>query len=367
MAIYKIFPSKDSTIYSNKPTINAGIDEILEIGSINNRQFSGLTTGDDNIKRAVLQFSDADIATLKTLRSGSAFEIGLKMYLAGATSLPLDYTIECYPLSQSWDMGTGRFLDDPNPKNGISWFTRGAYLENLLWSTGAGQQSYLYTTGGGTWNSSFSASQSFNYISNKDINMNVTQIVDQWFSGSIPNNGLILKMTGSLELYPSSSLEAKFFSVDTHTIYPPCLELRWNDTVYNTGSTSNTTVTTDSFILLAENNIGEYKQDTKYRMKIRARDRFPARNFTTSSEYLTWKYLPQQSYWSVQDYRTNEPIIDFNSTYTKLSADTNSNYFTLYTNGLQPERYYKLVIKVVLESTGEELIIDNDLIFKITR
>jgi hypothetical protein len=35
-------------------------------------------------------------------------------------------------------------------------------------------------------------------------------------------------------------------------------------------------------------------------------------------------------------------------------------------NGLEPERYYKIIIKVVLVS-GESYIIDNNLIFKIVR
>ena len=31
MAIYKIFPEKDTTIYSDYPTLNTGLDQILEI------------------------------------------------------------------------------------------------------------------------------------------------------------------------------------------------------------------------------------------------------------------------------------------------------------------------------------------------
>ena len=32
MAVYRIFPQQDAFIYSETPTANAGLDEILEIG-----------------------------------------------------------------------------------------------------------------------------------------------------------------------------------------------------------------------------------------------------------------------------------------------------------------------------------------------
>ena len=35
MAVYKLFPSKDASIYSFYPTMNTGIDSIIEIGNLN--------------------------------------------------------------------------------------------------------------------------------------------------------------------------------------------------------------------------------------------------------------------------------------------------------------------------------------------
>ena len=42
----------------------------------------------------------------------------------------------------------------------------------------------------------------------------------------------------------------------------------------------------------------------------------------------------------------NEYIIDFDSRYTQISADATSSYFDIYMNGLEPERYYKILIQV---------------------
>ena len=61
MAIYKIFPSKDATIYSRYPNKNTGLDEILSV-SIEDAQDSGNT----QTNRALIQFSDTEISDVIT-------------------------------------------------------------------------------------------------------------------------------------------------------------------------------------------------------------------------------------------------------------------------------------------------------------
>jgi hypothetical protein len=59
-------------------------------------------------------------------------------------------------------------------------------------------------------------------------------------------------------------------------------------------------------------------------------------------------------------------VIDFDTSYTKISADSGSNYFTVHMDGLEPERYYQLMIKTIVE--GETLIIeDKGNYFKVVR
>lgn len=367
MAVYRIYPNKDTTLYSVSPTINAGRDEVLEVSSINYNNQYGVVNGLDDIRRTLIQFSNTDISLLNSLITGS-YKAYLNLHLAYASALPLDYTVECYPVSQSWDMGTGKFSDTPNPKNGTSWYSVGAYSQSVTWSLNANNSSILYTSGGGTWLTAYKCSQSFDYVSDKDIEMDITGILTAWISGSISNNGVILKLTGSLELNPSSSLETKYFSIDTHTVYPPSLELRWDDSVYNTGSSTHTTITNNNIVILSNNNLESLKADSKYRINLTVRDRYPTRIFTTSSLYASqWKYLPVQSYWSIVDIRTNEKVIDFDSNYTKISANSEGNYLTIYTKGLQPERYYKLIVKTIVGSTQEDLIIDNNIFIKVER
>ena len=49
----------------------------------------------------------------------------------------------------------------------------------------------------------------------------------------------------------------------------------------------------------------------------------------------------------------------------KYSRDTTTNYFNLFMNGLEPERYYKILVKTIHNNTTE--IIDNDLLFKVKK
>jgi hypothetical protein len=319
----------------------------------------GAIISNDDLRRALILFSDEDINTIKSYRTGS-WKAGLKLYLANAENLSTTYSLEIRQVSSSWQMGTGKYTDFPDTVNGVSWFSPNAYVTASNTWTNA---SYFLTPGGGNWTGSFST-QSFTYKDAIDINVEVTSIVNSWFSGS-QNSGFIVKHPTAVENYSASFVALNFFSVDTHTIYPPTLEMKWDDSSYATGSLS--VLNNNDFILSLENNAGTYKYDTgKYRFRINARDKYPVRTFTTSSVYTTNKALTRQSYWSLQDVKSEEIIVDFDTTYTKISCDGNTSYFDLYMKGLEPERYYKILIRTVLP-TSESIDVDNDYIFKIIR
>jgi len=372
MAIYKIFPEKSATIYSFYPTLNTGLDEILELStyySIN---------GTDEVSRTLIQFPSTQVSgTIANLVSSSAFDVYLKLYLANASSIPLNYTIFSHPISGSWNMGTGRLGNVPITTNGVSWYYKDQ-LDGNTWFTSASVANQAAATGsyrsgsvsgsvgGGYWytGSQYASSQSFTNSTSKDIELKVTNAVKAWYSGSVPNNGFILKHSSSIEFTTQSKFETKYFSGNTHTIYSPCLEIRWDDFVYNTGSLS--VINSDAFVLSLGNNKGEFQQDSVQRFRINSRDKFPARAFQTSSVYLNNKALPASSSWSIKDLDSEEIVVDYDPTYTKISCDASGSYFDVYMNGLQPERYYKLLFKTVL-ATGETVISDNNYYFKVIR
>jgi hypothetical protein len=353
MAVYKIFPEKDAFILSQYPSQNTGRDEVLEISNLNGINIDSSAAGDlPAVKRSLIQFSTTDISNVITNKIGDAsFQSNLNLYLATAGNLPLDYTIEAYPVTQSWNMGTGRSGDSPKTEDGVSWTWR---LES-----GSG----AWATEGGDWLLDASgSSQTFTYTSDKDVSIDVTNMVKLWNSGSIDNNGFIVKLDDSIE-FSASYVETSFFSVDTHTIYPPDLEFKWDDSTY---STTLTQVTSSDFVAKVTNLKSEFEDTSVYKFKVKARDTFPTRAFQTSSVYLDAKALPTSSYWGLKDVKTGEMVVDFDTNYTKISADNESNYFTVYMDGLEPERYYQVAIKTVVG--GETLIIeDKTNYFKVVR
>ena len=314
----------------------------------------------DDIRRSVVLFSNEDINTAVNLASVvGSYSVFFRLYFANAENLNTTYNLFVAPVIEDWDMGTGKFLDSPEVKNGVSWVNK---TENTAWTS---PTDYYITRGGGAWDNGLLVSQSFGYKDNKDLNIPVKGIVDKWAQESLDNYGFIVKLSGSIEQNSGSYLNLNFFSVDTHTIYPPTLEFKWDDSSYNTGSLS--VVSNSNTIVTLGNNPNVFKNDTaKYIFTVNARDKYPARAFTTSSIYTVNKALPSSSYWALQDVKTEEMVVDFDSTYTKISCNSNGSYFPIYMNGLEPERYYKVLVKVDLP-TGESIDIDGNNIFKITR
>ncbi len=389
MAVYRFFPTKTATLYSYYPDKNTGLDEITDLSLYHSI--------DDTyeVSRTLVKFDQDEIQELfraNNIISGSIsaslndiqYSAYLKLSLANASEIPLEYNIVTYPISASWNMGTGRLANNPETTDGVSWKWMNT-LSGSLWYTplGAynpiqvGLNDYIYpsssyksgSNGGGTWwdhfnwatgTVGFATSQSFTHSDSKDIELNITQQVKSWLGGLYNNEGSIIKH--KLEFISGSSYETKYFTSNTHTIYPPCLEIRWVDVAYNPNTGS--VITGSNVVVNIANNKGEYQQDSVQRFVVNVRDKYPVRLFQTSSVYLNNKTLPTSSYWAIKDYNTEEMIIDYDTLYTRISA-TDKNYFDVYMSGLEPERHYKILVKVILN--GETIVFDNNNIFKVVR
>ena len=389
MAVYKIFPVKDASIYSLYPSRNTGLDEILE--STNELDISGTS----QTSRFLVQFSDTEINDIITNKiSGSTWQANFRAFVANLEGLYTNTNLEFYPIYGSWNMGTGKYLYNPEYTDGVSW-TFKLYSGSNPWEVGGFPAyvtaSYLSVAGGGTWYTGSSnttvlpiySTQSFKPYGPIDIDVNITNMVKAWYSGSIVNNGLIAKQaifipstegafsnafSNSFPVYKpiegeDYQVEMKFFSRDTHTIYPPQLEFRWRDYVFNTGSSTTTILSTQVATVAINENPGVFYPESINRFRINSRPTYPARVFQTASYYTVNYYLPTASYFAVKDLDTNEFVIDFDDQYTQLSADDQSSYFTLYMNGLEPERYYKILIKSIIN--GSTIIFDDNYYFKI--
>jgi hypothetical protein len=335
----------------------------------------------------LFKYNTSEIQNVVNSKIGNnSFDAKLHVYLASAYELPEGYSINAYPTYDSWVNGVGKFGDIPTDKSGVSWIYRtaqgvydngptgdrwttddntasGSIPANVAWN-----YTSTYAGGGGTWLTGsngidLEATQTFQLNSEHDIDINITPAVLLHYSESISNNGYIVKLPNDLEFNTTSSIRLKYYSSDTNTIYPPYLEFAWDDSVYETGSLSVLS-STESVIQLT-NNKGEYVDEGKQRFRLKARPKYPTRTFVTSSAYSTNHALPTASYWGLRDEFTEEMLIPFNTGSTKISCDANGPYFDIYMDGIQPERYYRVLIKTEID--GSTVVVDNKDTFKVVR
>ena len=388
MAYYFIFPEKDNTIYSHpdRSSMNAGHDEILEIvkerGSTDNLLYPS---------RTLIQFKNDDLQSVISTTIGhsnfqaSASIVNLKLTSTDAQNVASTINLKVHAISQSWDEGTGRYSNLPTSSNGCSWKFKNNTTIAHEWRTSSfgvgstGSISSLLTQGGGSWytSSGYTSTQQFLVGESLDTNFDVTDIIKKWsaslfvsqtYPTGIVNNGFIIKKPESIENNTTHSFgELQYFSTDTHTIYPPKLCFKWDDSSFPDTYTSSIKSTTDNLQINLFKNREEYNQNDIATFRLHVRDKYPIRQFASSSNYLNTGYIYSASCYSIRDAHTEEEIIPFDKDFTKLSADSNGMYFKIYMNGLQPERYYRVLIKQNDSGSNGTIIYDNDYYFKVIR
>jgi len=364
-----IFPTSDAWISSGSSHIdgtsytdaNFGQDEILEV----KKEF--WNSSFDYPTRALINFTGTDFTNMSqsiVVGDITSPTFHLRLYEAeGNSDLSTEYKLLSQPLSQSWDEGRGKFGDSPKVTNGISWKNRN-YPDGgtaVSWSNADGTTSY-----GGAVHSVSSSVQSFSYES-PDVELDISDMVNGWLGGEITNNGLLLRFSGSQETNSTTFGKLKFFSRNTHTIYAPKLEVRWDDhkpcTGSNTGSLLPITMSgaVDNYLYMK--NIKEsYKENEKVKFRVGVRKQYIQKTFSTSVQTASGSYIPEGSgSYSIVDMATGETTVPF-SAHTSMSCDSTSNYFIQWLNGFYPNRAYKILFKLKLDD-GQEQIFDNDFEF----
>lgn len=370
-----IYPVKHNTIYSQFPEKNMGVDQILELSKIASGE--PYLEGDDSVSyadtynsRILLQFDLTEISS--SIQSGKITGNALYYLVLKATEVQntnLDYTIYAYPISGSWTQGRGFFNSNPQITNGSSWKYKDSKLEGTFWKTGSYNStstgSFSTIPGGGNWFTSSFGSQRFQN-ENPDIRMDVTSVVRQWISGSIPNNGFILKFSDEDEFSNEQFGYLQFFSPNTHTIFIPRLEVYWDDSNLS-GTGSLTEIGSDDFVLDFKNLRESYTTDEKPKIRLSVREPYPNQTYATSSNYLISKRLPTGSFYQIQDVVTDDILIPFHPSGTKISCDSDGNWFKFDASSLMSERYYKFVVKTEFEGGDVVRILDENYQFKIRR
>ena len=457
-----IYPIKDSYIYelNTNSEKNFGGDNNLVL----KKEFDGNTL--NGVSRVLLQFDLTELSSSIVSGEITNPKYYLRLYEQKTSELSPTYQLDTFPLSQSWEDGTGYTTQDPNSRNGVSWERSDESFDNTKWVDGDGGDNLgidlvengtfdsdvsgwtasnltatpnlgtavitnqetlddefmqvvgltagkayrvtaeisgysggssiislrhdntaltaggvsgdhilgvvdgnktitatVYgTTGeeqlrfrctatgtatnytidnvsvkevlaGGSWISSGACSQSFSYES-PDVNMDVTDIVNNWLDGTIPNNGLILKWSGSQEDSADYSGDINFFSSDAQSIYSPKIEVRWDKHIAcsgsNTGSLTQLTIdgTKDNYLYMI-NLRKEYRETEIPRFRVGSRDKYQTKSVSTTKSTTRTSYIPEKSgSYSIIDVETGETLIPFGNN-SLLSCDSTSNYFNL--------------------------------------
>ena len=308
---------------------------------------------------------------------------------AVVTGLGMDQILNVYAVSGSWNMGTGKYANNPVTTDGVSWtfrnYSGSASGGATTWQTTGPFGAYATASysgsaeGGGNWYTGSNLGldvtnyQTFSYGNSIDLKLDVTNYIKNWYTSSLvdvakgfPNNGFLVKQSSSKEFINNLNTTATFryFSIDTNTIYPPLLNMKWEDYYFTTGSSNNQILGTQESFMSIYNNSGVYYSGSVARMRIAAIPKYPDVVFQTASLYTQNYFLPENSSsYAIKDTDTNEFVIDFDDKYTNISADTTSSFFDVYMNGLEPERYYTILIKTKLDGTTQ--IYDEDIMFKV--
>jgi hypothetical protein len=352
--------SYDASVYLQQPVQNTGRDPLLEIA----KTYYGDVK---DVNRSLIKFDITPISkSIADGEIGTGWKSYLKLKSANALEIPSEYTIYANAVSESWSMGLGIRFDNIT-SDGVSWRYRDGVNK---WQDNAIAGTAVYPAGvtgsanaeGGVWYTASQCSQSYSYESD-DINMNITELVKLWVSGTVQNNGLILRHGLQNEENSIDYGTLRFFSKETHTIYQPVLEFVWDDFNFSTGSLSPVTgYALEDYKVIITNLKSKYENDSKIRIRIKGRDKYPSKSFGNTFAYDQSKYLPQTTYYQLEDYVTDGVIFPF-SEYTKLSCDSTSNYFDLDLSTLPVYRTYKIKLKIV--ENGISTIIDDKLIFEI--
>jgi hypothetical protein len=222
MSIKRYVANKDNTITnaykSNLITrgtdANMGASDILEVFSI----YAQATTSSLESSRILIDFPISDIISDRNLNKiGQSGSVEFILKLSNAVhgdSTPSNFDLVVSPLSKSWDEGFGLDMEGYTDISPSNWLSASSLV---AWNN----------EGGDVVNLEFK--QNFP-IGTEDLEVNITELVESWISGSVEKNGVLIKLSGSQENSNQSYYTKKFFARGSEFFFKrPWIEARTSD------------------------------------------------------------------------------------------------------------------------------------------
>ena len=251
MGIKKYTADADTTIVNAyRPNLsirgtgsNMGAADVVEVFSIYGRYSSG----SQELSRTLMKFP---VTTINTDRSNGVIPASgsvsfyLRVFNARTSkTVPPELTMVVQPVSRSWQEGVGldleNYTDVTKGNTGANWMSAS---NSTAWSLVGGD--YLTST-----NDTYKQTLTTGL---EDLEIDITQLVEQWIGGTYSNYGVGIHLTASQEAYFSGSTAGatgeatgsvlaipngatksyytkRFFARGTQYFFKkPVIEARWN-------------------------------------------------------------------------------------------------------------------------------------------
>ena len=204
----------DSSLYRRGTSANMGASDSLEIFYIANQAY--LSSSEKC--RTLIKFETDKIVYDRStgyLPSSGSVNFYMKLFdIEHHSTLPKDCILSILPVSKDWDEGGGLDMEEYQDYYTSNWLSASA---DEPWTTEGGDflESPVYATN--------------LFDGNEDVSVDITDLVEYWVDGTIPNYGVCVKLSGNFETGSTSYYTKKFSARGTEYFYNrPVLEARWN-------------------------------------------------------------------------------------------------------------------------------------------
>jgi len=237
MSIKKFVAEKDTTITNafredlivRSISANMGVADSLEVFTI----YGQVNSSSIEKSRILIQFPIQDIIQQRNsglIPTSGNVDFYLKLYnVEHPFTVPRNFVMSINPISMSWEEGYGLDMDN---------YSDSGFIENVggngaTWIMAASGSKWINEGGDILSSSEYNLSASF-ITGLENIDINITKLTEDWISGLIPNNGLLIKLSGAYETIDlKQSFYTKKFSARGSEFYfsRPCIEAQWNPSV----------------------------------------------------------------------------------------------------------------------------------------
>ena len=199
---------------------NMGAADTLEVFQIYAQQ----STSSSELSRILVQFPITSIITDRTagtIPASGSVSFYLRLYNAEhGRTVPTSFDMTVSAVSSSWQEGYGldmeNYTDKTYDKIGANWIRRSG--------------STNWTSEGGDYHASPTSTVSFD-TGREDVEVDVSDIVEQWIAGTKSNYGFGVQLSSVFEGASKTYYTKKFFSRTSQFFHKrPLLEARWDGT-----------------------------------------------------------------------------------------------------------------------------------------